>query len=114
MKPEIEAKFLNVDHNEIRSKLKKLGAKLEQPMRLMRRMLFDYPDNRFQRDNNARRLRVRDEGDKVMVNFKHSKGGNYVHEVETEVGSFEDMTNLLTSIGLVSYSDQESKREAWT
>lgn len=113
MQTEIEAKFLNVDHDETRAKLKKLGAECEQPMRLMRRALFDYPDSRFQKDNQKQRLRIRDEGDKVTVNFKSKNGTNYVDEIETTVGSFETMTQLLESIGLVSYSFQESKRETW-
>lgn len=111
MKPEIEAKFLNVDHDEVRAKLKKLGAKLEQPMRLMRRTLFDYPDQRFQK--NRQRLRVRDEVDRVTVNFKGRGVNQYADEIETTVGSYDTMINLFKATGFEAYSFQESKRETW-
>lgn len=113
MQPEIEAKFLDVDHEIVRTKLENLGATCEHPMRLMRRTLFDYPDSRFQKENQKQRLRIRDEGDKVMVNFKSNNETNYVDEIETTIGSFETMAKLFEAIGLVSYSFQESKRETW-
>lgn len=113
MQTEIEAKFLNVNHDEIRDKLKALGAELVQPMRLMRRVLFDYPDSRFQKNNQSQRLRVRDEGNKVTVTYKASNDTNYSYEVETTVGSFDEMGQLFRAIGLVEYSFQESKRETW-
>ena len=34
MNTEIEAKFLNIDHDAIRAKLEALGGVLEQPLRL--------------------------------------------------------------------------------
>lgn len=37
MQQEIEAKFLHQNHDEIRQKLKALGAKCTEPMRTMRR-----------------------------------------------------------------------------
>jgi hypothetical protein len=45
---EIEAKFLNIDIEDIRTKLGVAGGKLELPMRIMRREHFDYPDGRYQ------------------------------------------------------------------
>ena len=41
MKAEIEAKFLNIDKENIRKLLKNLGATLVQPERLMQRVVFD-------------------------------------------------------------------------
>lgn len=113
MQQEIEAKFLNVDHDVIRTKLMKAGATLEHPMRLMRRVMLDYPDHRFQVSNQSKRLRIRDEGDKVTVTFKESNESNYAHEVETIVSSFEEMCDVFKAIGFGTYSYQESKRETW-
>lgn len=114
MQTEIEVKFLNVNHDEIREKLKLMGAKVKYPMRLMRRAMFDYPDRRFQKSNNFQRLRVRDEGDKVTITYKESQpDSSYDKEVETTVGSFENTRELLESIGLSVHSIQESKRETW-
>jgi adenylate cyclase, class 2 len=113
MQTEIEAKFLKVDHDEMRTKLRALGAELEHPMRLMRRVMLDYPDSRFQKGQPSQRLRIRDEGNKVTVNYKKDNDGNYVHEIETTIGSFDEMYKLLEAIGLKAYSFQESKRETW-
>ena len=113
MKPEVEAKFLNVNHDEVRAKLKELGAKLEVPMRTMRRTILDYPDGRFETRDKSR-LRVRDESDKVTVTYKTSGDGQYQDEIETTVGSYETMIELFEAIGLKKFSAQETKRETWT
>jgi len=113
MQQEVECKFLNVDHDDIRSKLRSLGAICEYPMRMMRRVMFDHVDARFQKNHQHERLRVRDEGDKVTITYKKSNETDYAYEVETTVGSFEDTRKLLKAIGLVEYSYQESKRETW-
>lgn len=111
MQPEIEAKFLDVDHQVIRQKLAALGAQLEKPMRLMRRTIFDYPDNQLEQANG--RLRVRDEGDKVTITFKSRRADQYSDEIETTVGSYETMVELLQAVGFRAVSIQESKRETW-
>lgn len=41
MNTEIEAKFTDVDIEDVRTRLKNAGATLEHPMRLMRRVLID-------------------------------------------------------------------------
>ena len=54
MKNEIEAQFLDINKDELRAKLKEMGAKLVKPEVLMRRVVFDLGPNMF--------ARVRDEG----------------------------------------------------
>jgi adenylate cyclase, class 2 len=66
MKTEIEVKFLDVDFNLMREKLKQLGAVCEQPMRLMRRAIIETPEL----EAKGGFLRVRDEGDKVTLTYK--------------------------------------------
>jgi Fe2+ transport system protein FeoA len=41
MESEIEVKFLNIDHDALRSRLLELGAHQVTPMRLMKRALLD-------------------------------------------------------------------------
>lgn len=111
---EIEAKFLDMNHDVVRAQLKVAGAHLEHPMRLMRRDLLDFPDRRFQAKAGTGRLRIRDEGDGHTITFKRpSPDTQYMHEWETTVGSYEAMKELLIAIGLHTYSYQESKRETW-
>ena len=66
MNDEIEVKFVNIDHDAIRNELESIGAVLEQPMRLMKRVTIDSND---MRSKNAF-LRVRDQGDKVTLTYK--------------------------------------------
>lgn len=54
IQPEIEATFINIDKDQLRAKLKELGAKLLQPETLMRRTIFDIDEHSF--------VRVRDRG----------------------------------------------------
>lgn len=115
MQTEIEAKFLNVNHDEIRSKLSALGATCKQPIRLMRRAIVDYADRRLQSGKPNAYIRVRDEGDKTTLTYKkfESLSIDGAKELETVVESFETTIAILVAIGLKVSSLQESKRETW-
>jgi adenylate cyclase class 2 len=114
MPTEIEAKFLKVDVDDIRARLKTAGAKLEHPMRLMRRDQFDHADERYKKGNFSERLRIRDEGNKLTMTYKRKRpGSEYPIELETTIGSYETTKQLLTAVGLHSFSYQESRRETW-
>jgi adenylate cyclase class 2 len=115
MQKEIEAKFLNIDHDAIRAKLKAHGAICEQPERLMRRVVIDYPDRRMQQDTDSW-VRIRDEGDKITLTYKssteHEFGG--ATEIEVEVNDYDKTIAIFLAIGMVVHTEQESKRETWT
>lgn len=111
MKTEYEAKFLNINVDEIRGKLQSSGAHMEKPMRLMRRVTMETPELK---EKNAF-VRVRDEGDKVTVTYKQfdalSVDGAKEHEIV--VSDFDEALALLEATGLPKLSLQESKRETW-
>lgn len=111
MKTEIEAKFTNVDHDTIRKLLVDAGAKLEQPMRMMRRVTIDTPDMKAK----TAFLRVRDQGDKVTLTYKQfdELSSTGAKELEVNVSDFDETIALLAAAGLHHSSFQESKREAW-
>lgn len=113
MQTEIEAKFLNVDHNELRQKLRRAGAKCVQPMRLMRRRNFDHPDGRLEKIGGW--VRVRDEGDKITLSYKqlNNRSLHGTMEVNLIIDDFESACHFLESIGLVQKSYQETRRESW-
>lgn len=113
MKTEIEAKFLDVDIYKFRKKLKKIGAIVKQPLRLMRRKNFDFSDFRLEKDGGW--VRVRDEGDRVTLSYKqlNERTLHGTKEVTIVVDSFEETCVFLESIGLKNYSYQETKRESW-
>lgn len=111
MKTEFEAKFLNIDIDALRVKLKDLGAVCEQPMRLMRRVTID---NEQMKAKDAF-LRVRDQGDKVTMTYKQfdELSASGAKEIEVTVDSFDDTAELLKQAGLPFRSYQETKRESW-
>lgn len=114
MTQEIEVKFLNVDHDNLRTQLKEFGAICSQPERLMRRVILDYPDRRMQTNDSAW-IRVRDEGDKISLTYKtsteHVFGG--AGEIEVSVSDYHQTVELFKAIGLVVHAEQQSKRETW-
>lgn len=112
---EFEAKFLHIDHDDIREKLRARGADCSVPLRVMRRAIIDYPDRRLQSGDPNAYVRIRDEGDRVTLTYKQfsSLTIDGAQEIVTDVSSFEDTIELFTSIGLEVASLQESKRETW-
>lgn len=110
MNKEIEAKFVRVSHDDLRERLKEVGAVCEQPMRLMRRVVFhdDTDDDSY--------VRVRDEGDKVTMTYKRFHDNTSIDgvtEIETTVGDFDTAIAILDTTGLKRETYQETKRETW-
>lgn len=114
MKTEIEAKFLNINQDEIRSKLKEIGAILKYGERLMKRKVFDYPDERLRKEGAW--VRVRDEGDGgITLSYKKLVDRTLygTKEITLDVSNFETMCDFLQACGFDSKSYQETKREKW-
>lgn len=111
MNKEIEIKFANVSHEEIRKKLIALGAICVVPERLMKRVVIHTAamtaKNAF--------VRVRDEGDRVTLTYKQFDEDTIdgAHEYETTVSNFDDTVHILSAAGLEYDVYQESKRENW-
>ena len=111
MQAEVEAKFLDANHDNIRARLQELGAVCRQPMRLMRRVIIETPEMIAQKGF----VRVRDEGDKVTMTYKQfdELTVDGAKEIEIIVSDFEQAVALLAMAGLPYKSLQESKRETW-
>lgn len=114
MQTEIEVKFLGVDHDAVRAALKNAGGMCEQPMRLMRRAVFDWPDRMLEKSVDGF-LRVRDEGHQTTMTYKvfNERTVDGAGEVEIVIDDFEKGVTLLEAIGMINKSEQESKRETW-
>lgn len=115
---EIEIKYLDIDRVDIEQKLINLGATKVGDYHY-RRVVFDYPD--FRLDKDASWVRLRDEGDKITLSFKKRLGesaaqdkstGNDegMYERETVVINFEATRDILLKIGLIEKMYQENKR----
>lgn len=113
MQTEIEAKWLNINKDLLRDKLKAAGAVLINPERLMSRRVFDFPDARL--NNKSAWVRVRDEGDKVTMSYKQQfdRSLHGTKEATIQVDDFESTSDFLCLLGLKSKSYQETKRESW-
>lgn len=111
MQTEIEVKFLNIDHNVVRGKLRELGGVCEQPMRLMRRVVFHSDDMEAKRAF----VRVRDEGHRVTMTYKQFDADTVdgAKEYEIEVSDFNTAIALLDAAGIAHDTFQESRRENW-
>lgn len=116
METEIEAKFLAVNHDNIRTRLTELGATCTQKSHLTKRSQYDYPDRRLQYDKNAW-IRIRDEGhdNKVTLSYKQLDGRTLhgTKEVSLIIDNFQKAEAFLSSIGLDQKSYHETKRESW-
>lgn len=106
---EIEAQFLDIDKNEVRAKLKEIGAKLIKPEVLMRRVVFDLGKHEY--------ARVRDEGNgKIVMTYKNVADDKSIlgtKEVNITIDDYENGITLLKACGLKPKAEQESTRETW-
>jgi adenylate cyclase class 2 len=111
MNTEIEAKFLHVDHDSLRAKLKSVGAVCEQPKRLMRRVVIDPPALR----SKEAFVRIRDEGNKTTITYKrfNQLTVDGTTEIEIVANDFEKAVALFDAAGLTHDSYQETRRETW-
>jgi adenylate cyclase, class 2 len=114
MKTEIEVKFLHVDFEKVRERLLAIGAVCEQPMRLMRRVLYEN-DNLQQADRDAF-VRLRDEGNKVTLTLKEFKNNSLTgaQEREVVVSDFDGTVMILKELGIEHHTLHESRRETWS
>lgn len=110
MDVELEAKFTNINPDEIRAKLKNLGAKLVYPERQMRRKIYKHL---IEYDNDW--FRVRDEGDKITLSYKKLTDRSLygTKEIMFTVPDFDQACRFLESAHLRFVSYQETKREMW-
>lgn len=114
MEQEREAKFLRINPDAMREKLRTVDARLVHRERLMRRTVFDFPERTP--DKRGAWIRVRDEGDRVTLAFKQVTGTGIedVQEIELVVDDFDGAGKLLMALGCGQKAYQETKRERWS
>lgn len=107
MQPEIEATFTDIDKADLRQKLVQAGAELIQPERLMHRTVFDTGQHSF--------VRVRDEGDKIVITYKHVDNLTLdgTKEINLEVDNYDTAVAFIKACGLKIKAEQETLREKW-
>lgn len=105
---EYEVRITNIDTTEFRKKLKKIGAKLDNPKRLMPSVVFTHPRNK--KDSY---VRIRDEGKKITMTSKSNLKDKFVTEYEVEIDDFQSGFDLLISLGCKVRYYGEKIRETW-
>jgi adenylate cyclase class 2 len=113
MKIEYEATFQDIEKDAFRNQLKDSGAKLVRPEFMQKRMVFDLPPGK---ETKGGFVRVRDEGDKVTLTLKIVDGNKISDQKETmvTVDDFDSTGSLMSGIGCIPRSHEESKRELWS
>lgn len=124
-KREIEARFLDIDVDDIRKKLKKLGAKREYKATRLYRTVYALESEGH---HGYSRIRVEPRHGKSRVvltskvypatNEKVTKSAEKVAPIETEVtlshgDSYEDARAFMKSLGLREKTEAEQYREEW-
>ncbi len=112
METEYEAKFVNIDKEEIRERLKKAGAELVKPEFMQKRVCFNLPTGH---ENFNAWMRVRDEQDKITMSYKEIVGDNIEDqkEINLVINDFKNGVEFLEKICCQKKSYQENKREIW-
>lgn len=112
METEYEAKFLNVDKEEVRGRLRAAGATLERPEFPQRRWVFNLPKEKHSQHVF---VRVRDEGGITTLTWKKFSGEKIDNpkEIELIVDNFDKAVEILTELGCTPTSFQENRRELW-
>lgn len=110
MAKEIEAKYLDIDRNNLLRELMSHGANLAYPEILIQRRTYTL--------THGRSIRVRREPDGSITctakSEDRSLGALSLDEYEVQVSDYNEMCAILSLLYPdVSYSDQESKRETW-
>ncbi|MCR5832998.1 MAG: CYTH domain-containing protein [Candidatus Saccharibacteria bacterium] len=109
MHNEIEAQFLDINKDEIRAKLKAIGAECVKPEVLMRRTVFYTGEHSY--------ARVRDEGaGKIVMTYKNISDDHSIlgtKEVNVVIDSYENGILFLKGCGLKEKAQQETYRETW-
>jgi adenylate cyclase class IV len=114
MPKELEAKFLKIDPDQLRTKLQNSGFKQIDPLKTLRRYTYELAETGVGLGQKAF-ARVRDEGSRVAVAFKQVSDETLhgTEEVEFEVSSFEDAAKFMRCVGFEKCLYQENKRELW-
>lgn len=110
MEIEFEATFADVDKDDIRARLKEVGAELVCSEKRMRRVNFDPVDT----PRNSW-VRVRDEGDRITMSYKVVDIGAIEGQKEVciEIDDFDRGSALLEALGAKRKAYQETLREMW-
>lgn len=109
MNIEFEVKFYT-NFDRCKQAIKKQGGRLVKPLDLMKRWIY------LDKNKSHAWIRVRDEGDKVMMcykTFNKLQTIDAVQELEFGVENFDKACEFLEKLGLIKQRYVENMREVW-
>lgn len=114
---EIEVRFLEIDKQELISKLNEIGAE-DKGSDFLKEIIFYDKDGKFREEHKFMRIRENKSGAVLTYKQHMSKGKELsqiddVDEVETKVGNPEATRILLEKIGFEAFRYQEKNRHSF-
>lgn len=110
MPTEFEAKFIDIDRQLMRNRLKSIGATTVHPRMRYVRAVFHRCDEKIKGY-----ARIRNEGDKVTMTVKLYTDPKFPEEYEIEIkDDFDKGLAFLKALGLSQKAFHETFREKWT
>lgn len=109
---EFETKVLEINQEEIEQKLLSLGAVLQEDTTLMKRRVFDIQSHE---EGKWKWIRLRQKGNKTTITYKDRNGNEIgaTKELETSVGDFDTMAEILQKLPWNVTAYQENKRKVY-
>lgn len=113
MEIEYEATFPNREKEDVREKLRLAGATLVRSEYTQKRRVYHLPEGH---EITGGWVRVRDEGDKIMITLKVVDGEKIENqkEINLKVNDFESACELVSALGCKEKAYQVTRRELWT
>ncbi|MCF7954885.1 MAG: class IV adenylate cyclase [Phycisphaerae bacterium] len=117
MDHEIECKVKVDSHADVIARLGEIGAEFVGSF-LLRDAYFDFAGDELKTADRGLRIRrqIGDEGEKVIVTYKGPREDNPFksrQEIETTVGEFDFMSQILLALGMKKNIVIEKKRDIW-
>jgi len=112
MNKEIEARFLDIDKQNLTDRLTALGA-LDKGEVLLKEVIFYDQENKW--SDQGRFVRIRSSGGTTKLTYKHNKAQTIdsAHEIEFTVPDANLAEQFLENIGLVAFRHQEKRRHTF-
>lgn len=109
---EIEAKFLEVDVNDLKSRLRELGAK-DFGEDLITEVIFYDKQMQWPKENKFVRIRTANKA--AALTYKHDKSASLTGttELEFKISDPAAAEKFLIALGLVAFRHQEKKRHSF-
>lgn len=111
---ELEVKFLDINKEEIKSKLKNLGA-IDLGEDLIEEVIIYDQDLKW-KDEGKKFIRLRKRKGKIYLAYKNHFALEFgkTEEIEVEVSDLEIATAFFEELGFIAYRQQEKKRHTFT